>query len=1000
MPKLVIEKGADKGRTLDITDPGSYIIGRDNSAHLKLTDSLISRLHIKIESSSAGFTITDMDSLNGTIVNGEQIKERKGAIGDIIELGETAISVLDEAEGAKLDALVGQTIGGYRVIERVGRGGMGTVYKAIQLRLNRIIALKLLSEELVKDPTFINLFVQEARSAAQLNHPNIIQVYDFNKSGTLCYFSMEFVPYGSVQELLSKEKKLPPERAIKIILDACAGLEYAEKKGIVHRDIKPDNLMIAENDVVKIGDLGLAKSLKDRSQKDQGIFGTPHYIAPEQALGKDVDHKADIYSLGATFYRILTGSTPYSGANVKEIITRKIKEDARPLKSVMPEMPDKLCNIVDKMMKRLPEERYQSSTEIIKDLQDYLKQPEEPKPKKEEAAPVAHTAGERPLPRQSVSASIAASAATLSNKKKLTLTIGLVAAGLLLALVFIAKALIPAQDGEEIPGNPVDLPPVEDPNPGIDEELDRRAKQLMGDADGKYAAIDYNNALSIFEAISAYKRMALECAEHPDVEKARARIAELQPQYDVVLAKNQAKQELEAVTGRYRNDFEELSSALQKNPDIASDVQTFYETFMQEYTEFAKRYPNTPESAEALNYSTALKNWYEKFSKEQREYSMCHYEANSLLSKDNYGGAADKIRNFQQKFPDGIFSTLAKNRVAEIEASALQKFTENVQKPVYELVQNEKYDSALDLISSKKQAFKLSKLDSRFSELVKYVEKKHNDSNKEKDRLARENDARIKMEALLQTIPAAREYDFAGARNDFSNFANRFQTPEGKQWANFSLEKLKGLADLKDKIKLKLGNYAEGQLWRNIKFRNAEWTVIGADDKNLQLQNSKKIKITVDWKEISVDDAISIFTERGSLLKKRFNYDDAIKLAYIYFEWGQFAKGSEFLMDLRKKVTDEITPEKEPKDLKPLKETLERINTAIDFFSTEPNYYNTLTKTLYDTAVSESEGTRNQLKDALDRLQFIQNYMNTTDEYQRIERTIDTLITELQKKLK
>ncbi|MBI5360015.1 MAG: protein kinase [Planctomycetes bacterium] len=997
MPKLVIEKGADKGRTLDITDPGSYIIGRDNSAHLKLTDSLISRLHIKIESSSAGFTVTDMDSLNGTIVNGEQIKERKGAVGDIIELGETAISVLDEAEGAKLDALVGQTIGGYRVIERVGRGGMGTVYKAIQLRLNRIIALKLLSEELVKDPTFINLFVQEARSAAQLNHPNIIQVYDFNKSGTLCYFSMEFVPYGSVQELLAKEKKLPQERAIKIILDACAGLEYAEKKGIVHRDIKPDNLMIAENDVVKIGDLGLAKSLKDRSQKDQGIFGTPHYIAPEQALGKDVDHKADIYSLGATFYRILTGSTPYSGANVKEIITRKIKEDAKPLKSVMPEMPDKLCNIVDKMMKRLPEERYQSSTAIIKDLQDYLKQPEDPKPKKEEAAPAA---SERPLPRQSSAASVAASAATLANKKKLTLTIGLIAAGLLLALVFIAKALIPAQNDGEIPKDPVEPTPIANPPTGIDEELDRRAKQLMGEADAKYAAIDYNNALSIFEAISAYKRVILECAGHPDLEKARAKITELQPQYDVVLAKNQAKQELEAITGRYKADFEELSSALQKNPDIASDVQTFYETFMGEYTEFAKQYPNTPESAEALNYSTALKNWYEKFSKEQREYSMCHYEANSLLSKDNFGGAADKIRNFQQKFPDGIFSTLAKNRVAEIENSALQKFSENVQKPVYDLVQSEKYDSAIDLIASKKQAFNLSKLDPKFSELVKYVEKKHTDSTKEKDRIARENDARIRAESLLQTIPAAREYDFAKARNDFSNFANKFQTPEGKQWANFTLEKLKGLVDLKDKIKLKLGNYAEGQLWRNVKFKTAEWTITGADDKNLQLQNSKKIKITVDWKEISVDDILSVFTERGALLKKRFNYDDALKIAYLYFEWGQFAKGSEFLVDLRKKVTEEINPDKDPKDLKSLKETLERINIAIDFFNTEPNYYNSFTKILYDTAVSESEGTRNQLKDALERLQFIKDYMNTTDEYQRIERTIDTLITELQKKLK
>lgn len=371
MPRLLVEKGFEKGKVITFGGAQSILIGRELSANLCLSDPLASRQHAKLERRGADFFLVDLNSRNGTMLNGRPIHEHILHIGDCIQIGETMISFLADEVDGKRDALVGQTIKGYRIIERVGRGGMGTVYKAEQLSLRRTVALKILSPELVKDKSFIHLFIQEARAAAQLNHPNIVQVYDTDHEGDTFYFSMEFVPHGSVQDLLARDKFLSPGRAVSILTHAARGLEYAERKKIVHRDIKPDNLFIGEDGVVKIGDLGLARSVTEQPLvgKEGTIFGTPHFIAPEQALGKQVDHRADIYALGATAYRMLAGTTPYSGTTIREIILKKIKEPPPPLKSLAPAVPDSLARLVERMMNKNPEERPQSATDLLGELE-------------------------------------------------------------------------------------------------------------------------------------------------------------------------------------------------------------------------------------------------------------------------------------------------------------------------------------------------------------------------------------------------------------------------------------------------------------------------------------------------------------------------------------------------------------------------------------------------------------------------------------------------------
>jgi pSer/pThr/pTyr-binding forkhead associated (FHA) protein len=372
MPLLVVEKGHDKGKAIPVPDGSTVIIGRDSSTALPLRDTMTSRMHCKIQAQEDGFYLTDLESMNGTYLNGEKVRELvKLEHGDLIKIGDTLFTF--QSDDSTATSLAGQRVGGYRIIERVGRGGMGTVYKAEQIDLQRVVALKVISEEHTKDKDFVDLFIHEARAAAKLNHPNIVQVYDVKRHNEYYYFSMEYVSGGSVQEILNKQKKISADQSVQMILDAARGLDYAHKKGIVHRDVKPDNLMIAETGMIKIGDMGLARGLEEKvgPEEETSVIGTPHYIAPEQVLGRPADFRSDIYSLGATAYRMLAGVTPFSAPSVRDLVNKKVREDAASIVEHSPEVPKPVTEVVARMMARDPDRRYQSMTEVITDLERY-----------------------------------------------------------------------------------------------------------------------------------------------------------------------------------------------------------------------------------------------------------------------------------------------------------------------------------------------------------------------------------------------------------------------------------------------------------------------------------------------------------------------------------------------------------------------------------------------------------------------------------------------------
>jgi len=375
MPSLVVESGKDKGLAIELCEDRMFLIGRGSSCDLHLSDTLTSRHHCWVECRDRKFTLKDGGSRNGSFLNGRRVSEAELMPGDQILVGETLITFQAEAM-ASADPLIGKDVGGYRILELIGKGGMGRVYKAMQISLERVVAIKILSRQYATNAGFIERFRREAMALARLTHPNIVAVYDVGESGGSHYFSMEYMPGGTVADKISGGRKLAPEEAIPMMIDVARGLTYAEEQGVVHRDIKPENMMLDHAGNVKICDLGIAHTISEGPWRNtaRGVFGSPHYIAPEQARGEVTDHRADIYSLGASFYRILGGRTLFAGGSARELIIKHINEKPTPIAQLEPALPPSLCKVIDRCLAKDLLSRYESASKVVEDLEQALQQ--------------------------------------------------------------------------------------------------------------------------------------------------------------------------------------------------------------------------------------------------------------------------------------------------------------------------------------------------------------------------------------------------------------------------------------------------------------------------------------------------------------------------------------------------------------------------------------------------------------------------------------------------
>lgn len=265
-----------------------------------------------------------------------------------------------------------QTMGDYQLIKKLGQGGMGAVYLAHQISLDRDCALKVMTKELASKPAFVQRFMREARVMAKLDHPNILRCFEVGEALGFHYLSMEFVEGGSIQDWLKKLGTFSIGDSLHVILACAHALQHAHELKLIHRDMKPDNVLLTKKGVIKVADLGLAKATDD----DLGLTktgtgaGTPFYMAPEQARDvKHVDGRADIYSLGCMLYEFLTKEKPFGGTTLVEVIESKEKGKFAPVRKFNQEVPERLDLMIDKMLANKPERRYQSCAELIIDLE-------------------------------------------------------------------------------------------------------------------------------------------------------------------------------------------------------------------------------------------------------------------------------------------------------------------------------------------------------------------------------------------------------------------------------------------------------------------------------------------------------------------------------------------------------------------------------------------------------------------------------------------------------
>ena len=279
----------------------------------------------------------------------------------------------------------GQKIPGFKIISKLGAGAMATVYKAKQISLDRMVAIKVLPRKFTSNKQFIERFYAEGRAAAQLNHPNIVAAYDVNKAGDYHYFVMEFVDGTTVYDQIVAKKRIPEDEALDIAIQVAEALQHAHEKGLIHRDVKPKNIMITRANVVKLADMGLARAMSDKeaAEAEAGkAFGTPYYISPEQIRGeRSIGPPADIYSLGATLYHMVTGQVPFDGKNPSSVMHKHLKAELVPPDHVYPKLSAGLSEVIEMMMAKDPEARYRSCKDLIGDMRAVLRK---------ESPPIAH----------------------------------------------------------------------------------------------------------------------------------------------------------------------------------------------------------------------------------------------------------------------------------------------------------------------------------------------------------------------------------------------------------------------------------------------------------------------------------------------------------------------------------------------------------------------------------------------------------------------------------
>ena len=297
------------------------------------------------------------------------------AAGTLVFTPETSVDGAGAASAARPAGRVrvGEPLGKYKITAVLGQGGMGVVLKGHDPTIERDVAVKVLADHLAADPTSLGRFLAEAKSAGRINHPNVVAIYEIAQEGPTHYLAMEYVPGGSLADRVASGVPMPPLQATQALIDACKGVGAAHAAGLIHRDIKPANFMLTADETVKVADFGLARTSTDAGRhltQTGTVVGTPFFMSPEQCEAKPVDHRTDLYSLGATYYCLLTGKYPFDQSmTVPQLMYQHCHGPIPDPRAGNPAVPEACAKIVGRAMAKTTSDRYQSAAEMLADLQ-------------------------------------------------------------------------------------------------------------------------------------------------------------------------------------------------------------------------------------------------------------------------------------------------------------------------------------------------------------------------------------------------------------------------------------------------------------------------------------------------------------------------------------------------------------------------------------------------------------------------------------------------------
>ena len=356
-------------------DQGSVVVGRDRKmAQLVIPDSQVSRAHCVIAMGDKGIVIEDLGSRNGTYINGDRIRKALLKPTDLLLIGGTEIKIEQQKAEAQATAnsLLGQNLGGFELIEVLGKGNYGTVYRGMQVALRRPVAIKVLDEHHKAKPELVKSFLAEARRAGGLNHPNVVQIHDVRQVENNFLLIMELMTGGSAADMLRTDGPLDFEQICAVMVDMGRALAYAESQRLVHRDVKPDNILVNAEGVYKLADLGIAEPIADDGQAHQvKTFGSAHYVAPEQARGGAIDGRADIYALGASAWHLITGKPIWQGT-ARQIVASHINAPLPNIYEINPDLDESLVELVYHMLEKDPDERPASGNDVAETVVEMI----------------------------------------------------------------------------------------------------------------------------------------------------------------------------------------------------------------------------------------------------------------------------------------------------------------------------------------------------------------------------------------------------------------------------------------------------------------------------------------------------------------------------------------------------------------------------------------------------------------------------------------------------